>query len=72
MKNNLDDNCSVCDLVKPELNIATQISSMVADINLLTKNDASFPNIKTKNASNPKPWLTTGIKIYKAKKGNYI
>jgi hypothetical protein len=29
---------------------------------------ASFPNIKTKNASNPKPWLTTGIKISCAKK----
>ena len=24
---------------------------------------ASFPNIKTKNAYNPKPWLTTGIRI---------
>jgi len=29
---------------------------------------ASFPNIKTKNAFNPKPWLTTGIKISCAKK----
>jgi hypothetical protein len=24
---------------------------------------ASFPNIKTKNVHNPKPWLTTGIRI---------
>jgi len=39
MKNNLYDNCCVCGLVKPGLNIATQISSMAADINLLTKND---------------------------------
>jgi hypothetical protein len=29
---------------------------------------ASFPHIKTKNASNPKPCLTTGIKISCAKK----
>jgi hypothetical protein len=29
----------VCGFVKPGLNIATQISSMAADINLLTKND---------------------------------
>jgi hypothetical protein len=32
---------------------------------------ASFPNIKTKNAYNLKPWLTTGIRISCAKKGNY-
>jgi hypothetical protein len=38
-KNNLDDNCSVCGFVKPGVNITTQISSMAADINLLTKND---------------------------------
>jgi hypothetical protein len=37
VKNNLDDNYSVCGLVKPGVNIATQISSMTADINLLTK-----------------------------------
>jgi hypothetical protein len=54
---------------------------MEKDVNLLFNNllntylrifYASFPNIKTKNASNPKPWLTTGIKISCAKKGNYI
>ena len=39
VKNNLDDNYSVCGFVKPGVNIATQISSMTADINLLTKND---------------------------------
>jgi hypothetical protein len=39
MKNNLDHNYSVCGFVKPGLNIATQISSMAADINLVTKND---------------------------------
>jgi hypothetical protein len=38
VKNNLDDNYSVCGFVKPGVNIATQISSMAADINLLTKN----------------------------------
>ena len=39
MKNNLDDNYSVCGFVKPGINIATQTSSKIADINLLTKND---------------------------------
>jgi hypothetical protein len=39
MKSNLDDNYSVCGFVKPGLNIATQISSVAADINLVTKND---------------------------------
>jgi hypothetical protein len=39
VKNNLDDNYSVCGFVKPQVNITTQISSMAADINLLTKND---------------------------------
>jgi hypothetical protein len=38
-KNNPDDNYSVCGFVKPGVNIATQISSMAADINLLMKND---------------------------------
>ena len=38
VKNNLDDNYSVCGFVKPGVNITTQISSMAADINLLTKN----------------------------------
>jgi len=40
VKNNLDDNYSVCGLVKPGVNITTQISSMAADINLLTKSDS--------------------------------
>jgi hypothetical protein len=39
VKNNLDDNYSVCGFVKPGVNIATQISSMTVNINLLTKND---------------------------------
>ena len=39
VKSNLDDNYSVCGFVKPGVNIATQISSMTFDINLLTKND---------------------------------
>jgi len=39
VKNNLDDNYSVCGFVKPGVNIGTQISSMAADINLLMKND---------------------------------
>jgi hypothetical protein len=39
LKNNLDDNYSLCGFVKPGVNIATQISSMIVDINLLTKND---------------------------------
>jgi hypothetical protein len=38
VKNNVDDNYSVCGFVKPGVNIATQISSMTVDINLLTKN----------------------------------
>jgi len=40
VKNNLDDNYSVCGFVKPGVNITTQISSMAADINLLTKSDS--------------------------------
>jgi hypothetical protein len=39
VKSNLNDNYSVCSFVKPGVNIATQISSMTVDINLLTKND---------------------------------
>jgi hypothetical protein len=39
VKNNLDDNYSVYGFVKPGVNIASQISSMAADINLLMKND---------------------------------
>jgi hypothetical protein len=39
LKSNLDDNYSVCGFVRPGVNIATQISSMTVDINLLTKND---------------------------------
>ena len=39
VKSNLNDNYSVCSSVKPGVNIATQISSMTFDINLLTKND---------------------------------
>jgi hypothetical protein len=39
VKNNLDDNYNVCGFVQPGVNIATQISSMTVDINLLTKND---------------------------------
>ena len=39
VKNNLDDKYSVCGFVKPGVNIATKISSKIADINLLTKND---------------------------------
>ena len=35
----VDDSYSVCGFVKPGVNIATQISSMTVDINLLTKND---------------------------------
>jgi len=38
VENNLDDNYSVCGSVKPGVNIATQISSMTVNINLLTKN----------------------------------
>ena len=38
MKNNLDGNYSLCGFVKPGINIATQTSSKIADINLLTKN----------------------------------
>ena len=38
VKNNLDDNYSVCGFVTPGVNVATQISSMTVDINLLTKN----------------------------------
>jgi len=40
VKNNLEDNYSVCGFVKPGVNITTQISSMAADINLLTKSDS--------------------------------
>ena len=39
VKNNLDDNYSVCGFVKPAVNAATEISSMTVDINLLIKND---------------------------------
>jgi hypothetical protein len=39
MKSNLNDNYSVSGFVRPGVNIATQISSMTIDINLLTKND---------------------------------
>jgi hypothetical protein len=39
VKNNLGNNYSVCSIVKPAGNIATQISSTV-NLNLLTKNDA--------------------------------
>jgi hypothetical protein len=39
VKNNLDDNYSAYGVVKPGVNIATQISAMSFDINLLTKND---------------------------------
>jgi hypothetical protein len=42
VKNNLDDNYSVCGFVKPGVNIATQISSMTLDINRLKKNDVIF------------------------------
>ena len=42
VKNNLDDNYSSCGFVKPRVNIATHISSMTADINLLTKNDLTI------------------------------
>ena len=38
VKNNLNDSYSVCGIVKPGVNIATQISSMTVDVNLLTKN----------------------------------
>jgi hypothetical protein len=39
VKNNLDENYSVCGLVKPGVKIASHIFSLTADINLLTKND---------------------------------
>jgi len=39
VKNNLDNNYSVCGFVKPGVNIGTQISSMTVNINLLMKND---------------------------------
>ena len=39
MKNNLDENYSVCGFFRPKVNIATQILSRTTDINLLTKND---------------------------------
>ena len=42
LKNNLNDNYSVCGFVKPGGNISTQISSMTVDINLLTKNDLTI------------------------------
>ena len=42
VNNNLDDSYSVCGFVKPRVNIATQISSMTVDINLLTKNDLTL------------------------------
>ena len=39
VRNNLDDNYTVCGLVKPGANTATLISSRIADVNSLTKND---------------------------------
>jgi hypothetical protein len=51
MKSNLDDNYSVCGFVKPGVNIATQISSMTVDINLLTKNDLIIFWVGSNNVS---------------------
>ena len=39
VRNNLDDNYTVCGLVKPGANTATLISSRIADVNSLTRND---------------------------------